>query len=523
MGDKAQAKRRMQAAGVPCVPGYLGDDQAALHAQAQALGLPLLVKAVAGGGGRGMRLVRQASELAAALEGARREAQGAFGCGTLMLERLVEQGRHIEVQVFADRHGHCIHLGERDCSTQRRRQKVVEEAPAPGLPDALRQALWRDAVAAAQAVGYVGAGTVEFIVDPQGRHYFLEMNTRLQVEHTVTECITGLDLVAWQLRVAAGEPLPLQQHQVVFSGHAVQARLYAEDPYHGFAPQAGEVLLWAPPTTVRVDHGMASGLPVTPHYDAMVAKLIAHGQDRSEALRRLGHALEDTVLLGPRHNARYLRDLLRHPRFVQAGMHTTALDEWAAASTPPLPEPEPSTALWLAAAALCSGGAPARPPGLVAHSLTLRCGTQQRLLRVAGEQVALDGQAHQVALLQRGPHHARLLLDGVQRQLACLQHGPHWHLAEAGAAFVFDEPSPAPQDDAAGDPARATAAVAGTVAQVLVQPGDVVAAGQPLVSVEAMKMELWATAAAAGTVAQVLVRPGQAVKAGALLVQLEGM
>ncbi|HEY9023855.1 MAG TPA: biotin carboxylase N-terminal domain-containing protein, partial [Burkholderiaceae bacterium] len=300
MGDKAGAKRRMIAAGVPCVPGYLGDDQsdAALVAQANGLGYPLLVKAVAGGGGRGMRLVRAESELADALAGARREASSAFGDGTLMLERLVADGRHIEIQVFADAHGNVVHLGERDCSAQRRRQKVIEESPSPFVDAAMREAMGRDAVAAAKAVGYVGAGTIEFIADAReglrpDRFYFMEMNTRLQVEHPVTEMITGQDLVEWQLRVAAGEPLPLRQDEIRWTGHAVEARLYAEDPYDGFAPQTGRIVHWRPSrairagradagtqgvpaaglASVRIDDGVAEGDTVSPFYDAMVAKV----------------------------------------------------------------------------------------------------------------------------------------------------------------------------------------------------------------------------------------------------------
>ncbi|MDP1649402.1 MAG: biotin carboxylase N-terminal domain-containing protein [Rubrivivax sp.] len=271
MGDKGAAKRRMIEAGVPCAPGYGGHDQSdeRLSAEAMRLGLPLLVKAVAGGGGRGLRLVHNFDELAAAIAGARREAASAFGDNTLMLERLIDSGRHIEIQVFADAHGHAVHLGERDCTAQRRRQKVIEEAPSPVVSAPMRAAMGADAVAAALAVGYRGAGTVEFIVDAELRHYFLEMNTRLQVEHPVTECITGLDLVEWQLRVAAGETLPLTQEQIVFSGHAIEARLYAEDPYDGWKPQAGRVAGWWPERAaiagaVRIDHGIQAGTEVTP-------------------------------------------------------------------------------------------------------------------------------------------------------------------------------------------------------------------------------------------------------------------
>ncbi|MCW5636867.1 MAG: carbamoyl-phosphate synthase subunit L, partial [Rubrivivax sp.] len=346
MGDKAAAKRRMREAGVPCAPGYLGEDQSdeRLAAEALKLGGPLLVKAVAGGGGRGMRLVRDVGDAAAlheAIAGARREAQSAFGDGALMLERLVENGRHIEIQVFADAHGHAVHLGERDCTAQRRRQKVIEEAPSPVVSPAMREAMGRDAVAAALAVGYRGAGTVEFIVDAQLKHHFLEMNTRLQVEHPVTECLTGFDLVEWQLRIAAGEPLtnlvPRLQEDIRFSGHAIEARLVAEDPYDGWRPQTGRIDGWAPEAAaacgVRIDHGIAAGGEVTPFYDAMVAKFIAHGRDRADAIRRLTRALEEVPLFGPVNNGRFLRDLVKHPRFAGAAMTTTLLDEWQAGGT----------------------------------------------------------------------------------------------------------------------------------------------------------------------------------------------
>src|SRR5450830_1780517 len=280
MGDKARAKRRMMDAGVPCAPGYLGEEQddARLSEEALKLGFPLLVKAVAGGGGRGMRLVREAGEIAQAIVAARREAQNAFGDGTLMLERLIDNGRHIEIQVFADAHGHAVYLGERDCTAQRRRQKVIEEAPSPVVNAALRESMGKDAVAAALAVGYRGAGTVEFIVDAGFKHYFLEMNTRLQVEHPVTELVTGFDLVEWQLRVASGELLPARQDVIKLQGHAIEARLYVEDPYAGFAPQTGTVRWWRPQQAlfegVRIDTGIEEGCEICPFYDPMVAKVI---------------------------------------------------------------------------------------------------------------------------------------------------------------------------------------------------------------------------------------------------------
>lgn len=514
MGDKAGAKRRMRAAGVPCAPGYLGEDQRdeTLAAEAERLGLPLLVKAVAGGGGRGMRLVREPGELPAALAGARREAESAFGDGTLMLERLVEHGRHIEIQVFCDTHGHAVHLGERDCTAQRRRQKVIEEAPSPIVDAAMRAQMGRDAVAAAQAVGYVGAGTVEFIVDADRRHFFLEMNTRLQVEHPVTECITGLDLVEWQLRVAAGEPLPLRQEQIRFEGHAIELRLYAEDPYDGWKPQTGRIAGWRPGRAdVRVDHGLAEGGEVTPYYDAMVAKFIAHGRDRADASRRLQRALALSPLFGVVNNGRFLRDLLRHPQFEAAQMTTARLDDWAAAGEPLLRRPEPDDAAWRIAAAL-RGRPAARTPGVAGYDLTLQCQGQVRTLRAPAEGVAVlawdDGEA-------------RVALDGVQRRVPALMDGGTLYLAMDAAVFAFTEPSPYPVRDTGPDPRRARAPVAGVVAAVSVQPGDVVQAGQPLVCVEAMKMEMWLHAAAPGTVKAVHVTARDPVAAGALLVELE--
>lgn len=557
MGHKALAKRRMIEAGVPCAPGYLGDDQtdARLAHEAAALGYPLLVKAVAGGGGRGMRLVASAAELPAAIAGARREAESAFGDGRLMLERLVEGGRHIEIQVFADHHGNAVHLGERDCTAQRRRQKVIEEAPSPVVDAALRAAMGRDAVAAAQAVGYVGAGTVEFIVDAQLKHYFLEMNTRLQVEHPVTECVTGLDLVEWQLRIAAGEPLPLQQHQIRFEGHAIEARLYAEDPYDGFTPQTGRILHWQParalaaarggtarrgPAPLRIDDGIAEGGEITPHYDAMVAKLIVHGHDRADALRRLAAALEDAPLVGPRNNGRFLRDLLRHPAFAEARMHTGLIDQWAAQGEPLLQRPEPDTAAWLVAALArtlhgTAGVAAWRPASVAAWDLVLQHGGRQRRLRIADRglsggapmrTITLDGHVHHVVLLQHDGPLARIDIDGVQRSWLLVHEpagaagGAAVHVAHEAAVFRFDEPSAMPTDDSTDDPCRARAPVAGLVAQLLVKAGDRVEPGQPLASIEAMKMEMWLHAGAAGTVAAVHVAAREAVAAGTLLVEL---
>jgi geranyl-CoA carboxylase alpha subunit len=517
MGDKAGAKRRMIAAGVPTAPGYLGEDQsdARLTSEAETLGYPLLVKAVAGGGGRGMRLANSAAELPEALAGARREALAAFGDATLMLERLIEQGRHIEIQIFADAHGNAVHLGERDCTAQRRRQKVIEEAPSPIVTPAMRDAMGRDAVAAALAVGYRGAGTVEFIVDQDLRHYFLEMNTRLQVEHPATEMITGLDLVEWQLRIAAGEPLPLREDEIRFSGHAIEARLYAEDPYAGFVPQTGPVLHFRPEAAlrpgVRIDAGIAEGGAVTPFYDPLLAKVIAHGRDRDDAIRRLMAALEDAPLLGPANNGRFLRDLVDHERFRTATMHTALLDEWAAGDEPILRRPQPTEADWRLAAALFAGQPGWRPDSAAAFDLRLHCGDEVRTMRADVDAVewSIDADGR-----------LRYTQDGITRHAIIHRDGDTLHLARDAAVFVFREASPFPASESRNDPTLARAAVAGTVARLEVSAGDAVIAGQTLAVIEAMKMEMRVTANAAGTVAAVRVLLGQQVAAGAILVEL---
>jgi geranyl-CoA carboxylase alpha subunit len=534
MGDKAQAKRRMLAAGVPCAPGYLGDaqDDATLTAEAVRLGFPLLVKAVAGGGGRGMRRVDALPELTAALEAARREAHNAFGDGTLMLERLIERGRHIEVQVFADAHGHVVHLGERDCTAQRRRQKVIEEAPSPVVAADLRDALGRDAVAATRAVGYCGAGTVEFMLDAEGRHYFLEMNTRLQVEHPVTEMVTGLDLVAWQLRVAAGEPLPLAQADIRHSGHAIEVRLYAEDPYAGFTPQTGTVLHWRPPQPlpagVRLDSGIAEGSTVSPWYDPLLAKVIAHGRDRDEAIRRLRAALARMPLLGLRHNGGFLRDLLDHPAFREARMHTAMLDQWLNDGEPLLRRPMPDDVAWcVAAAALVRRqGSSWRPNSVAAFDLTLRCGEQTQALRVhnlaTGElHLTLGGTLHVLRHINVTDESISYELNSVKHRQDVAWNGFELYITMAAGSFVFSEASPFPQADAALDASFARAPVAGRVSRVQVAVGDAVVAGQQMVCVEAMKMDMWLTAQAPGRVRALHTALGEQVVLAAVVLELD--
>ncbi len=534
MGNKARAKMRMLAAGVPCAPGYLGDDQddARLAREAEKLGFPLLVKAVAGGGGRGMRLVRSADELAQALIGARREALGAFADGTLMLERLIENGRHIEIQIFADAHGNAVHLGERDCTAQRRRQKLIEEAPSPVVNEAMRQAMGQDAVAAALAVGYVGAGTVEFMVDENLKHYFLEMNTRLQVEHPVTEMVTGLDLVQWQLLVAAGAPLPLAQSDIQFVGHAVEARLYAEDPYAGFAPQTGTVGWWRPERAlsagVRIDHGLAEGGEISPFYDGLVAKVIAHGADRDDAIRRLRAALDKAPLLGLRNNGRFLVDLLDHRAFRSAVMTTGMIDQWQERGEALLQRGEPGRLAWCLAAAVLAmqGGASWRAESVAAFDLPLQCGDALQTPRVCPDRrgrvlVTLGGEQYELTILEFSDGIVRFSTEGVVRRAWAVLRGQHLHLAVQGGVYEFAEVCAFPGADAGVDATRVCSPVAGKVTQVQVACGAQVAAGQALLCVEAMKMEMWLNAQSAGTVMAVHVEVGAQVESGAVLVELE--
>ncbi|MGE0706648.1 MAG: biotin carboxylase N-terminal domain-containing protein [Planctomycetota bacterium] len=540
MGDKARAKVKMRAAGVPCLPGYDGEaqDDAALLAAAEGVGFPLLVKAAAGGGGRGMRRVERPADLPAALAGARSEAQNAFGDGRLLLERLVERARHVEVQVLADEHGKVLHLGERDCSAQRRYQKVLEEAPSPAVDEALRARLGAAATAAARAIGYVGAGTVELLLAPDHSFSFLEMNTRLQVEHPVTELVTGLDLVELQLRVAAGEPLPLEQEQVRLRGHAIEVRLYAEDPAQGFLPQTGRLLAWEAPEGegLRTDHGLAPGFQVTPHYDPLLAKLIAVGQDREEARRRLLAGLRRTVALGVSHNKAFLQALLEHETCVAGELTTGFLESPAAESLRAAPAPS-AEAVALAAVLGAAGPAAASPFGALARPFTRRLLWGERLLpahvrrtgprsyEVAIKGEAVEGEAVAVELLDADPRPGRLRVDlaGLTRWAQAAWDGERLEVELDGRAWVFHEERPRGLDDAAeaegGLVLRAPGD--GRVVAVKVAAGDEVEAGQPAVVIEAMKIETTLSCATAGRVAEVRVAAGAAVKRGALLVRFE--
>ncbi len=534
MGNKAAAKRRMIEAGVPCVPGYQGADQgdATLIAEARAIGLPVMVKAAAGGGGRGMRLVTVEADLAEAIRTARDEAANAFGSGELILEKAVVDARHVEIQVFADAHGNVVHLGERDCSVQRRHQKVIEEAPSPAVDGTLRSRMGAAAVAAARAIGYRGAGTVEFLLGRDGAFYFLEMNTRLQVEHPVTEMITGQDLVAWQLSVAAGEPLPLKQEQIGFDGHAMEVRLYAEDPYNGFLPQTGIVAVWRPASGpgLRVDHGIRDGHAISPWYDPMIAKVIAHGATRAEACRKLARALEDTVVLGPTTNKHFLVRLLRHRAFIAGDATTAFIGEHFAPQS--LAVPTPTDAHWAVAAALVYDAGRARAGTLlggwrnsnpVATLVRLRAGNARQEIgldrRDDGVLVAaVGGRSLTLRIGAVDDSRVHVAIDGVRRTLQAHAAGDGWLVEIDGLSFAFaDVTHEAPQGaDAAGD-GMLRAPMDGRIVAVRVAAGEAVVRGQTLVVLEAMKMQHQIRAAADGTIASVPVREGEQVSARTVL------
>ena len=573
MGNKAGAKRLMQAAGMPCIPGYEDEDQSdeTFVREAERIGFPIMCKAAAGGGGRGMRLVQQASDLPAALVSARSEARTAFGSAELILERAVTTPRHVEIQLLADSHGHVVHLGERDCSVQRRHQKVIEEAPSPAVDAALRQRMGEAAVHSARTLGYIGAGTMEFLLDADGHFYFMEMNTRLQVEHAVTEAITGLDLVEWQLRVAAGEALPFAQQDIALQGHAIEVRLTAEDVPAGFLPQTGPVLRWRPPVNhdVRIDSALVEGGEVSPHYDSMVAKLVAHGRDREEARRKLLSAVRHCVLLGLPSNQGFLADGLSDAVFVQGtGVHTGFVAERM--GLPPA-APVPSThTVALAALAAQVHKLPSDAQGhLQAPALAqgqamglLQWGEQRWQYRIrptsvphgpdqgadhstawevqctalgsvvpastsaASSATSQTPNTHTTTLTHvqwQDSAHTELALEcqGLREQICTARTDSGVHLFHAGRAWTFECP---PTHRAAGPEAGSGAVLApltARVLQVMVTPGQRVQAGERLLVLEAMKMEHTLTAPFTGVVRELLAQTGGQALKGALLLQLE--
>jgi 3-methylcrotonyl-CoA carboxylase alpha subunit len=529
MGLKDRAKALMEKAGVPVVPGYHGDkqDPAFLKRKAYEIGYPVLIKAVAGGGGKGMRKVERHAEFDAALEAAQREAKNAFGDAQVLIEKYVNAPRHIEMQVFADAHGNAVHLNERDCSLQRRHQKVIEEAPAPGMSADLRAKMGAAAVAAAKAVGYQGAGTIEFIADGAGGlkddgFWFMEMNTRLQVEHPVTEAVTGLDLVEWQLRIAAGEKLPLKQDQVRLEGHAVEARLYAEDPERGFLPSTGKLVALRFPqdADVRIDSGVEAGDAVTPFYDPMIAKVIAHAPTRNGALDTLASALEQTLVAGPRSNAGFLAALARADGFRQGDFDTGFIDRNLSAlgGTPQGLDRAAAAAgayeLVARERARLGGG---NSPWDVADAFQLSGARRLALPVVAdGEAVVAD-----VAYGQAGP---RVTIDGVGPA------GDADAVAEPGSVYVLRrgrQTRVALRDlalDQAGDAGGGglvRAPMHGKVLAILVEKGAQVARGQRVAIIEAMKMEHTLTAPVDGTVSEISVAKDAQVAEGAKVLVVE--
>lgn len=545
MGSKRRAKQRMIEAGVPCVPGYAGDpqDDATLIEKAGEIGCPVMVKASAGGGGRGMRLVEKQADLADAIASARSEAENAFGCGELILERAVPSARHVEIQVFADAHGNVVHLGERDCSVQRRHQKLVEEAPSPALNAELRNEMGQAGVDAAAAIGYRGAGTVEFLLDAAaGEFHFMEMNTRLQVEHPVTEMITGLDLVEWQLRVAAGEALPLAQDEISFTGHAMEVRLCAEDPEADFMPQTGRIRAWRAPegAGIRADHCLRTGGEVSPHYDSMVGKIIAWGPNRELARSRLIGALERTVILGVIHNKSFLTKILRHHVFAGGDFDIHFIDkhmprDGVAASEPSQRHVALAGAIMHAHAAAALADARGldadmlnwRSANAVAVPGALACGEQTWELRLdacsgACYQIAVDGGEAIAMEFKRFTQTAcDYIRGGVQaRADYVFADGQLW-LAVDGETWAFtDKLLQAPAAGAATADGRVTARMDGKIVEVNVAAGERVSRGRKLLVLEAMKMEFQIDASVDGVVEKVDCAVGDQVGATQLLLTI---
>ncbi len=530
MGSKAAAKALMDTAGVPLVPGYHGEDQsdATLRAAAQRIGFPILVKASAGGGGKGMKVAESAADLDEAIGLARGEAAAAFGDDRLLLERYLTRPRHIEIQVFADTHGQVVSLFERDCSIQRRHQKVVEEAPAPGMTPERRAAMGQAACDAARAIGYVGAGTVEFISEGDD-FFFMEMNTRLQVEHPVTEAITGLDLVAWQLRVAAGEALPATPPAI--NGHAIEVRLYAEDPARDFVPSVGVLRHLALPADVRVDSGVRAGDSIPIHYDPMIAKIIAHGTDREEARRRLARALAATEVVGVRTNLDLLRGIVAHPAFMAAELDTGFLARHAIAP----PQATPRTALAAAVLRLLRDEPVADPadshsPWGLANAWRLNgTGWQDFCLFDDGHAVTLRAEIGAVLRLDGTPVEGvcwdgdavGFTLEGQAIRARVLRDGDALDVVLDGATHALRHHDPrAPADAAETGGGRVIAPMPGRVLRVLVTVGDRVARGDVLLVIEAMKVQMRITAPADGVVAAIGCAEGELVEDGAELVTL---
>ena len=533
MGSKIEAKRLVADAGAPVVPGYNGGDQSAetLAAEAARIGYPVLVKAAMGGGGKGMRSVARPEDFAPALAGAKREAAAAFGDDAVLLERHLQAPKHIEIQILADAAGNTLSLHERDCSVQRRHQKAIEEAPAPIFGTELRQAMGDAAVRIARAVGYVGAGTVEFMVE-DGAFYFLEMNTRLQVEHPVTEAILGLDLVEWQLRIAAGEPLPFEQRDLTINGHAVEARLYAENAKRGFLPSTGTLHRVSFPATLRVDSGVSEGAEVSVFYDAMLAKLIAYGVDRSQAMAGLRHALQATEIAGVEHNIAWLLRILDHPQFI-SGTHTTNFAEQCATELEPTEDPLATAAALVGTVLRRHGDGPwQRLDGFQAnlpHEQTVRF--RQGGKRLEARLVSTDGGFRVVGAgdevrLEEAQLNGDLLFarcNGRRIRVRVIQRGKDIFAIHAGATerLTLIEPDASALGQAAESGARIVAPMPGRIVSIAVAAGDKVQPGQIVVVLEAMKMEHNIRAPDEGRVTAIHCAAGGRVDEGAELIGIE--
>ena len=539
MGSKRLSKIAMLDAGVPCIAGYQGaaQDDATLLREAERIGYPLMIKASAGGGGRGMRLVHSSDELPAQLRTARSEALNGFGSDELILERALIEPRHVEVQLFGDCHGNLIYLGERDCSVQRRHQKVIEEAPCPVMTGELRRAMGEAALKAGRAVNYVGAGTVEFLLDARGQFYFLEMNTRLQVEHPVTELITGQDLVAWQLAVAEGQPLPLTQEQVTLNGHAMEVRLYAEDPTQNFLPQTGRVQAWEPVLNpgARIDHGLREGQLISPFYDPMLGKLIAHGATREEARRKLLRAVQDSVLLGVQSNQRLLVSLLQHPQFI-SGEFSTAFIAQHFTDHPCLHTYAPTAEeLAIAAVLFYQSGAQAHRAPLkgwrnnVGAPLDYRLGLEQQdwslqlLANGAGRfTVNVMQRALALTVIECNERSVTLDVDGLRQRHAYRIAGEElWLFTHPGNLRLEDRTHALISSQSSVSSGTLKAPMDGAIVDVLVSEGSPVSKGQLLVVLEAMKMEHPLKAGIDGVLKRVQVKVGDQVKNRQVLLQVE--
>ena len=540
MASKSAAKALMEKAGVPVVPGYHGDDQSkkTLEVEAKRIGFPLMIKATAGGGGKGMRVVHEAGDFSAALDGARREAKNAFGDDTVLLEKYIEHPRHIEFQVFGDTHGNAVHVFERECSLQRRFQKVVEETPSPFLDEATRGKMGEAAVAAARAVDYVNAGTIEFIVGADKSFYFMEMNTRLQVEHPITEETTGFDLVEWQLHIANGEKIPLAQKRITRSGHAIEVRLYAENAAKDFLPVTGRIETFATPGEdyVRVDTGVRSGDDISIFYDPMIAKISVYGEDRMQAVQRLSETLARTAVFGMVTNLPLLRGIARHPGFASGDYDTGFIErELDTLLERPIPG---AAAVAAAAAALWTPHADGEAGPWQADGWRIDGSRGWRLVatdmagnehdvRVTGTPRAftLDwrGERHDAATAPTGGDAWRITLDGEPHDARVLSWGRHYQVAFDGVAHEFDLASPfSPRGATAADTAtHPVSPMPGRVVAVHVKEGDAVAEGQALLVLEGMKMEYTVKAGVAGRIEAVRHAEGDMVEAETPLVDIK--